>query len=165
MWTKKITDIYEFKREVDLCENSGTQPYSTKIRWNTNSTNYKIDLSKIKEKSTFLCEDTYNGIKLPKDCDYILFNPTLKKVFLIELKSNTRTSTPKEIEQQLLSGERWWNHLSFCMGKDDECKAYEIYKLVIYVNQKKPNGLIKLEKPSSSYSFMRGYGKNILLAI
>lgn len=63
----------------------------------------------------------------PKDCDYILVNEQRKTIFFIELKNSTGTSQTKEVREQLISGKKWFDHLSFILGYETLFDDYSVF--------------------------------------
>lgn len=80
-----------------------------------------IKSDKIKEYSKFIkCNP-------PKDCDYILVNEERRTIFFLELKHGSQSSSAKEVREQLRSGKKWFEHLTFILGYENIFDEYDVF--------------------------------------
>lgn len=128
-------DCYtEFERDTLLQEKDANVDYTLKVRLKATSVKgIVLKLPDIKEKSNYLEKD-FQKVSPPKDCDAIVIDLDAKVVYLIEMKKTSSASTNQEIAEQLNAGEKWWNHLAFCMGNSFD---FHLKKIAVMVEERR----------------------------
>lgn len=159
MKLEKLPLAEKFEREYEIIEESCTPPYKVKIRLQAQSINgVFIDVPKMKSQAHYLSKQYF-----PKDCDAIVVDLDVKKVYLIELKNSTNTSPSWEIAEQLKAGGKWWDHIAFCTDIPED-ERYEVVKVAMIANpmkssrrriEKNEYGFYKIAGSSLKFDFLK----------
>lgn len=150
----------EFEREIILTEKDNNVSYQLKVRLKASSKQgVHIKLPLIKNNSNYLQKD-YTVANPPKDCDAIIIDKDSNTVYLIEMKRSSNAATNEHINEQLIAGLKWLDHICFCT---DMKKDFEVIKIAVMVESRRSRSRTQQEGIVSGYDFYRKLGSSLAL--